>query len=210
MDQISTGNAQIDRLINGGIPLNSIITIETTPDSNAKRFIYQVINENDRSCVYLSTIKPKKIVANDLQKSKVITDTANVQITDVVDQRNPEEKITDDIRKLPSDTIIILDSIDIIEDSEAYAKTLSKIKKFVLDSNSIVFLLCNTRNETKESRQNTYSFSDVIFKFDTQVNSNSLENTLQVPKYNGGDTISEIEKIEFNRSSVSRDTSRDI
>lgn len=205
---LSTGT-QLDRKINGGLPIGSVSTFISPPSSNSERFLHQIIQNNtDMQCIYFSTEKSSVVLKKIFANSEILHDTP-----EIVDFTNKSRKISsmkDKIDKLPTENVIlVIDSIDLLEENEGeFLQLLNDISSYAMKNDGIVIL--NGSHTDSKQRDITNKLSDGVFEFYLHKDSGDIEMFLDVTKFRNGDFIDERIKIRLGREEVTTDTSRAI
>lgn len=211
MSNISTGIDSLNRDLNGGIPDGYILSIIAPPASNAERFLHQFVAENeDRQAVYFTTEQSEPFLRDSFDKLDILDRPP--QIVDLTSEREPLDEISGYIPKMPEDSIIIIDSVDRLEDedSDRYQDFINQLQRFLSGSDSTAILFGTADHHVPEGRPVSMKLSDAIFEIDQVKQSEDLISYLSITKFRGLRGIDDRVRIQMESDNVSIDTSRDI
>ena len=203
---LPTGIAVLDRMIGGGIPAGSVVAITAKPASQSELILYELTAA--RPTLYLTTLRSRAAVAQALEEAQ--TRVGDPHIHDL-GREAPLDHANQQIRTLPEGASLIIDPVDPLESggSVRYSSFLSELQTHMTNTGSVAFLHAMEGRSVGEERDLTEYMADVVFRLETKVQGDTLENRLAVPKFRGGPAMDEPIKLEL-RDRVSIDTSRDI
>lgn len=210
MSKLSTGIKNLDREIDDGIPEGFLTSIVAPPSSNAERLVQQFISANDHQAVYITTEKSEPFLKDSIDKLNILTN--HPQIVDITGEKDPLNSIEDYIRKLPEESLVIIDSVDILEheDRARYQEFLNKLQKFLSESGSIAILYGSSSDVVPTHRPLTLKLSDAVFEINVNKESENIISYLSITKFRGLKGVDERIRLEIRKDKVSIDTSRDI
>ena len=205
-DRFRTGIRVLDRKLNGGIPAGSIVSLTAEPASQAELFLYELTAT--RGTLYLSLDRSGNAVSESIDAAS--TATGDPTVRDVTGDA-PLNNASKLVSALPESSNVIIDPADVLERRELsrYRNFLNELQNHVRNTGSIAVLHCLDGHEIPDHRDTTQHVADVVFKLDTQISGDRIENRLAVPKFRGGRALSEIVKLELSEE-VDIDMSRDI
>lgn len=205
-DRLETGIAALDRRLDGGLPPGSLVALNASPASQSEQFIHDVAES--RKTLLVTTRRPREAVERSQHRRGLGSETVAVR---EVDPDDPAENIFTCARALEDGTNLILDPLDPIEalPEDQYVQFLSQLQDEIRETNSIALLHCLTGDHVPSNRNITKYMSDVVFELSTDVNGETIENRLVVPKFRDGKPFKDVLKLEL-RNRVAVDTSRDI
>ena len=203
MTRRSTGNIELDRNLNGGIPTGSLVVIRTDPSTQGEVILKQLTQQH--STLYLSTLRTEPDIENWLDTPP---GQARVEYTAM---DTPIEKVKENIGMVNEQVNIILDPINPLE-NEDYSKYVTMLQSFKThlentDSIGIVHMLKN--GDGPDHRSNTLAMADMVWDLDQELKGEELETRLKVTKCRSGVLPDKVSKVDL-RDRVIIDTSRDI
>jgi KaiC/GvpD/RAD55 family RecA-like ATPase len=205
--RLPTGIDILDRKLDGGIPEGSIIALTAEPASQAELLLYELTAS--RGTLYLSTGRSAQAITDGFERSPART--GDPEIRHVGDDGEPLDQANQLIRALPENANLIVDAADPLErrDAVRYRNFLNDLQTQMVNTSGLAFLHCLDGVAPPENRDVTEYMADVVFRLETNLNGEEIENRLLVPKFRGGSALTEAIKVELTES-VSVDTSRDI
>lgn len=225
--KLTTGIADLDREMSGGIRGGSIIALEAPARSPSEQLLYEVAKQ--RTTLYLTTTRSEESVRGALRAADGFNETHNCFVGDV-DASDVEadalmqgcmERIEEMLSRMKSDKYdleeqefnIIIDTADILE-REKYGwltKFFKNLRKMMsqVDSEALVLLHCTDGENPPPQRDLTLSMADTVWQLDMKYEGDELAYRLFMPKNRGDNGLMEAFKLEFT-GSVDVDTSRDI
>lgn len=205
-ERLRTGINVLDRKLEGGIPAGSIVALTATPASQAELFLYELTAT--RGTLYLSLDRNGTAVTSSIEQAA--TRTGQPTVRDVTGEA-PLDNASKLVSALPEESNLIIDPADILEKQEAtrYRNFLNELQTHISNTRSLAVLHCLDGRDVPALRDTTEHMADVVFQLDTSLKGDRIENRLAVPKFRGGQALSEVVKLELAES-VQIDTSRDI
>lgn len=227
--KLATGIDILDRNLNGGIPLGSLVYFSAYPMSMPDVFMYEL--STPRKTYYFTTDKdPRHIVRNMVELD---FEHSNVEFIDVHDYYyNKLLSSEKDKQIAASKTIqymneyldmikyngeknitIILDSfsflLDISSDMDTLKRLLDKIYDIVDTNESVCYLMIVKGAHAEPVESRIQNWCDVIFDIDLERKGDKIVNKLTLPKIRGMAPL--VEYIKFKVTDrITIDTSRDI
>jgi KaiC/GvpD/RAD55 family RecA-like ATPase len=205
-ERLRTGINVLDRKLNGGIPAGSIVALTAQPASQAELFLYELTAT--RGTLYLSLDRTGDSVSNSIDESNTMTGDPTVR--DVTGDA-PLDNATKLVSALPESSNLIIDPADVLERQEPtrYRNFLNELQNHIYNTGGLAVLHCLDGRNVPELRDTTEHMADLVFQLDTTVKGDRIENRLAVPKFRGGQALSDVIKLELS-DEVDIDTSRDI
>ena len=205
-ERLRTGISVLDRKLNGGIPAGSLVALTAKPASQAELFLYELTAT--RGTLYLSLDRTGDAVSSSIRSSN--TRTGNPTVRDVTGDA-PLDNATKLVSALPESSNLIIDPVDILERQGAarYRNFLNELQNHIYNSGGLAILHGLDGRNVPALRDTTEHMADIVFQLDTAVKGDRIENRLAVPKFRGGQALSDIIKLEL-ADGVEIDTSRDI
>lgn len=205
-ERLNTGIDVLDRKLDGGIPAGSTVAFTAQPASQAELFLYELTAT--RGTLYLSLDRTADAVSSSIEASP--TQTGDPTVRDVTGEA-PLDNASKLISALPESSNIIVDPADVLERQEStrYRNFLNELQNHVNNTGSLAVLHCLDGSDVPKHRDTTEHMADIVFQLKTQIKGDRIENHLAVPKFRGGQALSDVIKLELSEE-VDIDTSRDI
>ncbi|MUV86006.1 transcriptional regulator [Natronomonas sp. CBA1123] len=205
-ERLRTGINVLDRKLNGGIPAGSIVALTAQPASQAELFLYELTAT--RGTLYLSLDRTGDSVSNSIDNSNTMTGDPTVR--DVTGDA-PLDNATKLVSALPESSNLIIDPADVLERQEPtrYRNFMNELQNHIYNTGGLAVLHCLDGRNVPDLRDTTEHMADLVFQLDTSVKGDRIENRLAVPKFRGGQALSDVIKLELS-DEVDIDTSRDI
>jgi KaiC/GvpD/RAD55 family RecA-like ATPase len=205
-ERLRTGISVLDRKLNGGIPAGSIVALTAQPASQAELFLYELTAT--RGTLYISLDRTGDSVSNSIDNSN--TETGDPTVRDVTGDA-PLDNAAKLVSALPENSNLIIDPTDVLERQEAtrYRNFLNELQNHIYNTESLAILHCLDGHDVPPLRDTTEHMADLVFQLETSWKGDRIENHLAVPKFRGGQALSDIIKLEL-ADEVDIDTSRDI
>ncbi|WP_458204412.1 RAD55 family ATPase [Haladaptatus sp. NG-SE-30] len=203
--RLSTGIPILDRELDGGIPPGSTVALCAPPASQAELLLTEFTAS--RPTLYLTTDRDEEMVSAGFRR-RPGRRTPEVRY---VPGDAPLEHARRLFRRLPSDSTLVIDPVNLLErqDATRYRNFLSDLQQHIRGTDSLAILHCLDGRSVPDQRDVTEHIVDVVFQLHTEISGDRIENRLAVPKFRGGRALSETIKLELTEN-VSIDTSRDI
>lgn len=204
--RLSTGIEVLDRKLDGGLPEGSVVALSAPPASQAELLLYEFTAA--RQTLYLSTDRDEAAVTEALERTPGRTGSPDVRKVPGDAPLDHSQRL---FRRLPEDSNLIVDPIDLLErqDESRYRNFLNDLQNHLNNTESVAFLHCLDGRSVSENRDITEHVADVVFQLHTEYAGDTVETRLAVPKFRGGRALPETIKLELAES-VRIDTSRDI
>lgn len=205
-ERLRTGITALDRQLQGGIPPGSIVALSAPPASQAELFLHELTAA--RGTLYITLDRTSDAVANSIAATP--SNTGNPTVRDVTGGA-PLDSASRLIAALPESSNLIVDPIDVLERHEAtrYRNFLNELQNHIYNTSGLAVLHCLDGRDVPELRDTTEHMADVVFKLETKIKGDRVENRLAVPKFRGGQALSDVIKLDL-ASKIEIDTSRDI
>ncbi len=204
--RLDTGIDVLDRKLDGGIPPGSIIAFTASPASQSELLLYQLTAA--RGSLYLTTQRSDQAVRDAIESTAAPTGSPTVRD---ISGSEPLDQANRLIRALPEGANLIIDPVDVLEQREQsrYRNFINDLQNHMVNTGSLAILHCLDGDSPPDNRDTTQHMADIIFDLTTTVRGTDLENRLSVPKFRGGQALTETIKLEM-QDQVDIDTSRDI
>jgi len=204
--RLDTGIDVLDRKLDGGIPPGSIIAFTASPASQSELLLYQLTAA--RGSLYLTTQRSDQAVRDAIESTGAPTGSPTVRD---ISGSEPLDQANRLIRALPEGANLIIDPVDVLEQREQsrYRNFINDLQNHMVNTGSLAILHCLDGNSVPDNRDTTQHMADIVFDLTTTVRGTDVENRLSVPKFRGGQALTETIKLEM-QDQVDIDTSRDI
>ncbi|WP_256392133.1 RAD55 family ATPase [Natronoarchaeum rubrum] len=204
--RLDTGIDVLDRKLDGGIPAGSIIAFTASPASQSELLLYQLTAA--RGSLYLTTQRSDQAVRDAIDSTSAPTGSPTVRD---ISGSEPLDQANRLIRALPEGANLIIDPVDVLEQREQsrYRNFLNDLQNHMVNTGSLAILHCLDGHSVPDNRDTTQHMADIVFDLTTTVRGTDVENRLSVPKFRGGQALTETIKLEM-QDQVDIDTSRDI
>lgn len=210
MEKFSFEIDDIDRPLDGGIPLPSIISLSYENLISYEVIVKQVVSSNN-PVIYFTTHKNKDSVKKMFEMSSQIDDDVERRIIPL-SLKNPVDDLKEQLNELEFDNcLIIVDSITSLEQKtpQKYKYALHTLQQATSQTDSCALLVGSDRTN-QSNRDITISMSDVFFHVYEEISGgDDVETFLLVKKNRYGKAIESPFKIELS-DTLSIDTSRAI
>ncbi len=205
-ERLNTGIAALDRELEGGIPAGSLVALTAAPASQAELFLYELTAA--RKTLYITLDRTSDAVSNSI--SDAPTTTGNPTVQDVSGDA-PLDNASRLVAALPESSNLIVDPIDVLErqDPARYRNFLNELQNHMYNTGSIAVVHGLEGRDVPELRDTTEHMVDIVFKLETKMKGDRIENRLAIPKFRGGKALSDVVKLDLT-SAIDIDTSRDI
>jgi KaiC/GvpD/RAD55 family RecA-like ATPase len=204
--RLNTGIDVLDRKLEGGIPGGSIVALTADPASQAELFLYELTAT--RGTLYISLDRTGDSVSTSIESAP--TRTGDPTVRDVTGDA-PLDNASKLVSALPEESNLIIDPADVLERQEPtrYRNFLNELQNHIFNTGGLAILHCLDGRSVPELRDTTEHMADVVFQLETRVKGDRIENRLAVPKFRGGEALTDVIKLEL-AAQVDIDTSRDI
>jgi len=204
MNRLSTGNIELDRSLNGGIPKSSLVVVRTDPATQGEVILKQLAEQ--RPTLYLSTLRTPADVRDWLDTA---TDETRIEYTAM---DTPIEVVKDNVRMVSDQGNIIIDPVNPLEAEtfSKYVSMLQSIKTHLDNTGSIAVVhVLKQGGADAEQRAHTLAMADMVWDLEQSRKGDELDTRLKVTKCRSGVLPETVSKVDL-RDSVMIDTSRDI
>lgn len=227
--RLPTGVDILDRNLNGGLPLGSLVYFSASPKSTPEVFLYEL--STPRKTYYITTHKNSRYITRNMKELEF--DIDNIEFVDLHDvyyhkilstaaDRHARSvmiyKYIDDWldhlkEQNETNFTIIFDTFSFLlelgVDIDSTKHLLDKIYNIINDGDSICYLMM-IKGMHQESLENQLQYwCDVIFDIDLERKGDKIINKLTLPKIRGMDPVTDYIKFKVT-DRISIDTSRDI
>jgi KaiC/GvpD/RAD55 family RecA-like ATPase len=207
VNRLHTGIDVLDRKLEGGIPEGSLVVLGAEPASQAELFLYELTAT--RGTLYLSMDRTAQAVTTSIEQSPTNTGDPTVRH---ISGEAPLDNAGKLISALPENSNLIVDPLDVLEAQEPpsrFRSFMNDLQNHIVNTGSLGVLHCLEGRTVPPLRDSTEHFADVVFRLETEITSDDIENRLAIPKFRGGRAPNDIIKLDLMEE-VSIDTSRDI
>jgi len=204
--RLETGVEVLDRKLAGGIPAGSIVAFAADPASQSELLLYQLTAA--RGTLYITTKRTDQAVRDAIDATQAPVGSPTVR--DIAGSE-PLDQANRLIRALPEGANLIIDPVDVLERREPsrYTNFLNELQTHMVNTGSVAFLHCLDGDDVPRNRDTTKHMADLVFDLDTTTRGSDVVNFLSVPKFRGGQPLTETIKLQLT-GEVDIDTSRDI
>jgi len=205
--RLETGIEVLDRKLDGGVPAGSTIVLSAQPASQAELILYELTAA--RGTLWLSLNRTADAVAESIDATPTGTGDPTVQY---ISGDAPLDNAGKLVSALPERSNLVVDPVDVLESRESpsrFRNFLNDVQNHVVNTDSLAVLHCLDGHSVPPLRDTTEHFADVIFRVETDLSGDEVENRLSVPKFRGGRTPTETLKLDLV-DRVDVDTTRDI
>lgn len=203
---LSTGIKVLDRKLDGGIPAGRVIGLLAPPASQSELFLYEMAAV--RPTVYLTTERP----ADQVRELLAHTD-ANLEEVTIreIKSADPLTEAKEAIAELRDEATLIVDPMRRLEQlpSNDFRTFLNEVKSRTVETESLAVLHCLHGSGVLEQRDRTEYLVDIIFSLTTSVRGGTVQNTLAIPKFRGGQALPESINLDLT-TDVTIDVTRKI
>lgn len=205
MDYVSTNVRLLDRQLGGGIPAGSITALVSPPASQVNPLFYALMG--DRSWLYVSTYRSERAVRAELEDLL----EGDVRIEHVGVER-PARRMHEALERAEGTRNVIIDTANPLEKlhyENRYVDLLNGLKDHLLDHDRVAVCHCTRHGDPPPLRECTLTFADMVWKLDTVVEKQGIENTLVVPKHRSREAIDDVIKLDLGQEAAV-DASRNV
>ncbi len=206
MDRLATGISVLDRHLDGGLPVGSVVVLTADPASQSELFVNTFAAVRD--CLYLTTVRSAAAVEDGFERST--TDVGETTVRSIGADEGPADAVAA-LSALPERSTLVIDSLAPLEagDPTAYRRFLESVRSRAIETESIAVLHALRRDAPPAERAVSKQIADVVFDLRTTTSGTEVINRLAVPKFRGGAALEETMKLKLS-DTVDVDTSRDI
>lgn len=213
MSSLTTGQDTLDRKLGGGIPESFTFTFLTPWASDAERFVQQIISANpDKKCIYFSLDQPKELLIDSFQRMEIMEEQPNV--IDATEEHDQTDRIKSAIDKAPPESIIVIDSINSLEEElprRDYTSFINSLKTTAYSQDcTLVFSGTYKEESSPKQRPVSLQLSDGVFRIQSEYKGEDLNMFISIDKFRGINPPNERLKVNVTEHGLRIDTSRDI
>jgi len=205
MDRVSTNIRTLDHHLGGGIPAGSITALVSPPASQVNPLFYAMMD--DRSWLYLSTYRSERGVSDELDE--LLQGDLDIEHLGV---ERPARRMHEAIEGTEEDRHVIVDTMNPMEKigrESRYVDLLNGLKDYLLDHDRVAVCHCTRHGDPPLLRESTLTVADMVWKLDTTVEKQGIENTLVVPKHRSREGIDDVIKLDLGEEAAV-DASRNV
>lgn len=205
-ETLSTGMEVLDRKFGGGIPAGKVIALSAAPASQSELFLYEMATVRDT--VYLTSERRAEAVEETIQRAGAAVDGIEIHRLTAADPLGDAWPVIDDVA---DGSTLIVDPIDPLEATAEsdYRAFVNDLKDRTAETGSLALLHCLDGRDVPAQRDRTEYLADVIFDLVTELRGGSIENSLSIPKFRGGRSLTETIALDLT-TDVTIDVSRKI
>lgn len=205
-DRLRTGIEVLDRKLDGGLPAGSIVALIAQPASQAELFLYELTAT--RGTLYLALDRTDAAVSSSIERTPARTGDPTVR---GVGGEAPLDNAAKLVSALPESSNLVVDPLDVLERQEPtrFRNFMNDLQNHIYNTGSLAVLHCLNGQDVPALRDTTEHMADVVFKLETEIEGDRVENRLAIPKFRGGRALQDVIKLELAEE-VAIDTSRDI
>lgn len=207
MTTLATGIDVLDRKLGGGIPAGRIVVLSASPVSQSELILYEIASV--RPTVYLTTERRVPDVEASFERT-VDGSAADIDVYHLGTD-DPVGDARQALELVPDEGTIIVDPMQLLEgvDTDVYRTFLNDLKARTWETNSLTLLHCLDGRSVPDQRDRTEYLADIIFTLSTTVRGGTVKNSLSIPKFRGGQALSESIDLDLT-TDVTVDVSRRI
>lgn len=205
MERVSTNVRMLDHHLGGGIPVGSITALISPPASQVNPLFYALMGE--RSWLYLSTYRSERAVSDELDE--LLWGDVDIEYVGV---ERPARRTHEALQRTDEDRHVIVDTMNPLEklaNESRYVDLLNGLKEYLLDHDRVAVCHCTRHGDPPPLRESTLTVADMVWKLDTTVEKQGIENTLIVPKHRSRETIEDVIKLDLG-GEAAVDASRNV
>jgi len=206
-NRLRTGIDVLDRKLDGGLPAGSIVMLAASPSSQAELFLYELTAT--RGTLWLSLNRTAEAVEDSIEHTPTRTGDPTIRH---IPGEAPLDNAGKLVSALPENSNLIVDPLDVLESQEPpsrFRSFMNDLQNHIFNTDSLAILHCLEGRSIPPLRDTTEHFADVVFRLETSIEGDEVENRLSIPKFRGGRAPSDVIKLDLVEE-VSIDTSRDI
>lgn len=204
--RLPTGIDVLDRQLDGGLPAGSVIAYCAPPASQSELLLYELTRA--RQTLYLTLDRTQESVRDAFERTPAPTGEPTIR---QVGADAPLENTRQLFRAIGGEANLILDPSNRLErsDRNRYENFLNELANHMHNTGSVAVLHCLRDLDEPPLRGATEHIADVVLDLRVDTAGSEIETRLAVPKFRGGQALTETIKLEL-ADRVRVDTSRDI
>lgn len=218
--RVSTGNASLDRRLEGGLRPGSVVAIQAPAASQSEALIHTLMQQ--RPSLYVSTVRRaaaveraiglvgghtpafsvREVGATSAATGSETVDEGAAARADGGDDRDVLEAVAAALEQVDEQANVVVDPVNPLErsgDPSRYRAVLNELKERVLATGGVGVLHCVTHGETPGLREATLTVADVVWELEFVSLSNKRKYHLTIPKNRGGKVVQEEIEIVLGR-----------
>ncbi len=205
-ETLSTGIDVLDRKLGGGIPAGQVVALLASPASQSELFLYEMAAA--RKTLYLTTERMPADIEYGLAWTETSSDEVDIHRLTADDPLGNARAVIED---LADESLLIVDPVDPLEavSENEYRAFMNDVKARTVETRSLTLLHCLDGRTVPAQRDRTEYHADIVFDLETRRRGSSVDNSLSVPKFRGGKSLSETIELHLT-SDVTIDVSRKI
>lgn len=214
VERTSTGVLELDKVLDGGFPKNSVTLITGGPGSGKTTFCTQFIHEgleNEEKCLYLTTGQSPEELRRDAKEFGIDFDNyiQNLTMAHVNPSKKVEEMIIEHIKNEDFDRIV-LDSLSVFEmywgDKDGLRKYLNQLIEQLKDMD-VTAVVTSERPENQTGNLTRFGIAefvvDGVISLQGYALGESQLRSMQVVKMRRTNISGDILEVEINEEGMS-------
>lgn len=221
-ERLTSGDAVLDRRLDGGIRPGTLLAIRAPPASQSEALIYTLMQ--NRPSLYISTIRREEPVRHDLER--VVGGNATFEVASIVEEQNMDSELakritggrslsselTDQsttldetfelIQSVDTQANVVIDSVTPLErfgEERMYQTVLNELKDVVMETGGLAVLHCIDHEDKPTLRERTLTIADAVWTLDPMVKSREQKYHLTVSKNRGASVVREPIELTLDR-----------
>lgn len=205
-ERVPTGITVLDRHLDGGIPVGSVVLLSGKPASQSELLLQELTAA--RETLYLTTVRSEEAVRDAFERTNARVGDPTVRD---VGGDAPLDRVNRLIGTLPEGANLVVDALDPLErtDRGRYRTFLNDLQTCLVNTGGVAYLHALDGRSVPPLRDVSEYAADVVFDLRTELDGSDIDNRLAVPKFRGGRALEETIKLKLV-DTVAIDTSRDI
>lgn len=202
----STGVPALDRELDGGVPPGTLVVLLAEPASQSELFLSELVAQH--ATVYLTPERTPTTVSESLGTGAGAS--SDLEITSLA-RDAPVPDGNGYVDELSEESLLVVDPIGPLERCEAgqFRRFLSQLRAKLVQTDSVAVVHALKHDHTPPQRHRTEYMADLVLDLVTEVDGDSVESQLLVPKFRGGTALTDAVRVELT-DHIAVDTSRDI
>lgn len=205
--RFSTGITFLDRVLDGGIEVESLVALTAPPGSQSELLLDQFVRT--RPSLYVSTVRPEAEVREHIARQDAETPDLTVLNPAPDDLLAAPEQVTSQV---PPESYVLVDTVDGLESADRgrYLAFLNDLKARLRETDSVGVLHCVAGDSpVPPLRDLSLNRADQVWQLQVLTLSRDIKTRLLIPKVRNGRALTEpIDLLMTDRVRV--DTSRRI
>lgn len=199
--RLTTGVDVLDAYLDGGVPPGRILSILAPPDTQGELLVKHLAATHD--CLYLSTLRPKWEVEEEVADFVQRTAVDGGDVTDVrIEQLTPDGRLEDArqyIETMDMSGVIVIDSINEMEQAEParYTRFIDDVKERIWETGSVAILYGIEDPNPSRGRTITLRRADLVWQLRRSVSAEAIDHQLVFSKFRSGRALAEPIDLEL-------------